>query len=101
METTISLPENVRPGLYLIGMEALEALDEYLDGLTSVREVRNTINSSYSRFNDFYNFTAQERSIELPIFSLRLSTTDWSQEDRILQDRNRLAEALNQPLREN
>jgi len=98
-------PENVREGVYRLGLEAISIADDYLDFRLTARNAIVKLDDLNSRFDEFSDLTSEEMTVSSHLWftSLALSYVTWgigTYED-VLERRNNLAERLNERAREN
>lgn len=97
-----SKPANMSDEFYNGGIKALEIIDSYLDFSTSKSSAKSQLSAIKDRFGDLSDIDKHEDyMIKLYVMGLvnDLSGISKADADEILEDRNKLAEALNKKKR--
>jgi len=105
-------PGNMREGIYKLGMEVLSVVDDFLDEKISLREAHTEIDNLSGKINDFNEFTGTERLVQVHTSGIGINLDIMQSDDGvemislisnedILEQRNRLAEILEEPVRKN
>ena len=94
-----SRPANIGDRIYGLGVAAVEAVDEYLDGRISVSAAEDRVRNSYNGIqNHVGDLTPQEVGVSTRTLTLSMELMDRRHgrvaDEDVLEARNRLAESL-------
>jgi len=97
-------PENMSEAVYNIGIQILEVTDEFIDGKIDLREAKDSLDELYERVNDREQ-SVYDSGVATSTLGIQIDLTGYSightNITDIIESRNKLAEKLNCPTREN